>query len=196
MKNRTRAKFEKHNRNVKNLRTQVRNICEKVAKKGIVINDPTDVRSVIEAGKKYIGITSTSIPETFKELRDILQTIEVMSAKPPLRDTSEPAEDTSTKWQEVYYAPEGENTKTASDKLTRFYASYEWRRARYATLKRYGFRCLACGRSAKQGAVIQVDHKKPLRYHWDLRLDLDNLQPLCDWCNHGKGNWDTTDFTS
>ena len=82
----------------------------------------------------------------------------------------------------------------AQDKIDRFYASYEWRRLRYSTLKELGFRCLACGRSVKEGAVIHVDHIKPLRKNWELRLDPNNLQPLCDLCNHGKGNWDESDL--
>lgn len=80
------------------------------------------------------------------------------------------------------------------DKVKRFYEGFEWRRLRYSILKKYGFRCLACGRSPEDGAVIHVDHIKPLRKNWDLRLDPDNLQPLCDWCNHGKGNWDESDL--
>lgn len=28
----------------------------------------------------------------------------------------------------------------------------------------------------------------------DLALSMDNLQVLCGDCNHGKGNWDVTDW--
>lgn len=80
------------------------------------------------------------------------------------------------------------------NKIKRFYESYEWRKLRYSILKKYGFKCLACGRSSADGAVLHVDHIKPVRANWHLRLDQDNLQPLCDWCNHGKGNWDETDL--
>ena len=44
------------------------------------------------------------------------------------------------------------------------------------------------------GAVMNVDHIKPRRIYPDLALSLENLQVLCHECNHGKGNWDMTDW--
>ena len=41
---------------------------------------------------------------------------------------------------------------------------------------------------------MNVDHIKPRRLFPDLALSLDNLQVLCHECNHGKGNWDMTDW--
>ena len=61
-------------------------------------------------------------------------------------------------------------------------------------LKREGAICACCGASRKTGAVINVDHIKPRRTHPHLALDPENLQVLCDACNHGKGNWDDTDW--
>ena len=61
-------------------------------------------------------------------------------------------------------------------------------------IKKYGTRCMCCGASPKDGVVINVDHIKPRKTHPELSLDMDNLQILCDACNHGKGNWDTTDW--
>lgn len=75
-----------------------------------------------------------------------------------------------------------------------FYASYTWRKLRYEILKRDGARCQLCGARASDGAVLHVDHIKPLRKFWSLRLAPDNLQTLCNVCNHGKGNWDETDW--
>ncbi len=80
-------------------------------------------------------------------------------------------------------------------KLKDFYWSFEWRKLRYTALKQRGARCECCGNSAQTGAVINVDHIKPIRYFWELRLDLSNLQILCNDCNHGKGSWDTTDWS-
>jgi hypothetical protein len=81
--------------------------------------------------------------------------------------------------------------KKEKDKFYKFYHSYEWHRLRYSVLKEYGRKCMCCGETT---GTMHVDHIKPLRQHWELRLDRSNLQVLCDDCNHGKGNWDTTDF--
>ena len=75
-----------------------------------------------------------------------------------------------------------------------FLSSYEWRTVRMIALKREGAICACCGASPKTGAVMNVDHIKPRRTHPHLALDPENLQVLCDACNHGKGNWDDTDW--
>ena len=75
-----------------------------------------------------------------------------------------------------------------------FLASYEWRRVRMIVLKRDNARCACCGATPADGRVMNVDHIKPRKYHPQLALDLNNLQVLCDECNHGKGNWDQTDW--
>ncbi len=79
--------------------------------------------------------------------------------------------------------------RAAPDKIKRFYKSGEWKRLRYAHLAKSPA-CLACGRSAKDGARMNVDHIKPLHRHWHLRLAPWNLQTLCALCNHGKGGTD------
>ena len=73
----------------------------------------------------------------------------------------------------------------------KFYETYEWKRLRYATLKKYERKCMCCGSTE---GVFHVDHIKPLRRYWNLRLDPNNVQVLCADCNRGKGNWDETDF--
>lgn len=75
-----------------------------------------------------------------------------------------------------------------------FLVSYEWRRTRMEVLKRDGARCACCGGSPLEGRVMNVDHIKPRKTHPHLALDPSNLQVLCDVCNHGKGNWDKTDW--
>ena len=77
--------------------------------------------------------------------------------------------------------------KRASPGLVKwFYKTPEWKRLRYAHLTRSPA-CVLCGRSAKDGARMNVDHIKPLSYHWNLRLAPHNLQTLCANCNYGKG---------
>lgn len=61
-------------------------------------------------------------------------------------------------------------------------------------LRKYGPKCMCCGATPDHGAVMNVDHIKPRKLFPHLALDLDNLQILCHVCNHGKGNWDQTDW--
>lgn len=75
-----------------------------------------------------------------------------------------------------------------------FLLSYEWRQVRMQALKRDGARCCCCGATPADGRVMHVDHIKPRKHFPQLALDLNNLQVLCDVCNHGKGNWDQTDW--
>jgi len=75
-----------------------------------------------------------------------------------------------------------------------FLMSYEWRRTRMEVLKRDGAKCACCGATPAKGSVMNVDHIKPRRLFPNLALDVENLQVLCSECNHGKGNWDMTDW--
>lgn len=75
-----------------------------------------------------------------------------------------------------------------------FLQSYEWRRVRMMALKKFGPVCQCCGDTPANGAVMNVDHIKPRSLFPQLALDVDNLQVLCGPCNHGKGNWDMTDW--
>ena len=75
-----------------------------------------------------------------------------------------------------------------------FLKTFEWRKIRMTAILKYGRKCMCCGASPETGAVIHVDHIKPRKTHPELALDLNNLQILCHECNHGKGNWDTTDW--
>jgi 5-methylcytosine-specific restriction endonuclease McrA len=75
-----------------------------------------------------------------------------------------------------------------------FLMSYEWRKIRMLAIKKHGNRCQCCGASPKDGIKINVDHIKPRKLYPSLALDINNLQILCNVCNHGKGNWDETDW--
>jgi len=61
-------------------------------------------------------------------------------------------------------------------------------------LRKYGARCQCCGRGARDGAIMQVDHIQPRSRHPELALRADNLQVLCRDCNLGKGTGDATDW--
>lgn len=90
-------------------------------------------------------------------------------------------------------------TPTAADKKE-LYESWEWRELRLKTIQKHGRVCLCCGNrpgmfyASGEPVRIVVDHIKPISKYWHLRLEPSNLQPLCDECNQGKGNWDETDF--
>jgi hypothetical protein len=75
-----------------------------------------------------------------------------------------------------------------------FLSSYQWRTLRMKVLTHYGPKCMCCGATPQTGAVMNIDHIKPRRTHPHLALDFENLQVLCHECNHGKSNWDTTDW--
>jgi hypothetical protein len=75
-----------------------------------------------------------------------------------------------------------------------FLSTYEWRKVRMLALKKYGARCQCCGATPASGAIMNVDHIKPRKLFPELALEVNNLQILCHECNHGKGNWDMTDW--
>lgn len=56
---------------------------------------------------------------------------------------------------------------------------------RVSVLHRDGYKCLFCGRSAKQ-VQLEVDHIVP--FSKGGSNDLSNLQTLCVDCNRGKGS--------
>jgi hypothetical protein len=78
-------------------------------------------------------------------------------------------------------------------KSNEFLESFEWRKLRYEALLKNGRQCQCCG-AKPPNTVLHVDHIKPRKIHPELALDINNLQILCHECNHGKGNWDSTDF--
>ena len=60
-------------------------------------------------------------------------------------------------------------------------------RVRYEILSRDGFMCQACGRGAKDGVKLTVDHVVPI--DWGGSNDKTNLLTLCEECNSGKKAW-------
>ncbi len=78
----------------------------------------------------------------------------------------------------------------------KFYASWEWKRARYEALAIHGHRCQCCGWQPGDTAHghLVVDHVKPRRKFPELELDVGNLQVLCNDCNMGKGSAFSDDF--
>lgn len=76
----------------------------------------------------------------------------------------------------------------------KFYKTKEWLSLRYFLLKQRGPRCECCGATRSPETAIHVDHIFPRSTCPDLALNPTNLQVLCDACNLGKSNSDTTDW--
>ncbi len=156
----------------------------------------TDFATVLKACRDYFGIHRGLVCNSYGSFHaaysTMLQRIEAERGLIAKREAIRP--EFKSKQSNTAPNPLGYK-RSANEQVKRFYQSHAWRQLRYQILKEHGFKCLACGRSPADGAVIQVDHIKPLRKYWHLRLEPNNLQPLCDWCNHGKGNWDETNLT-
>jgi 5-methylcytosine-specific restriction endonuclease McrA len=82
----------------------------------------------------------------------------------------------------------------AKGKYEKFYRSWDWKRLRYEFMKDKEGCCECCGASAVHGIRVVVDHIKPIRKFWHLRLEKSNLQILCNDCNMGKSHHDETDW--
>ena len=95
-----------------------------------------------------------------------------------------------------WYVGEPYPPRPAGEKRSdKFLRTEQWRRLRMRVLRARGARCECCGATAADGTTqIHVDHIKPRRTHPELALEISNLQVLCGACNHGKGNWDRTDW--
>lgn len=75
-----------------------------------------------------------------------------------------------------------------------FLSTFEWRKVRQEAFLKYGNKCMCCGARPVGDVYLCVDHILPRKTHPELALELNNLQILCNVCNHGKGNWNTKDW--
>lgn len=76
----------------------------------------------------------------------------------------------------------------------KFLESYQWREVRQKVLDKYESMCMCCGAKPSETTYLCVDHIYPRKTHPELALDINNLQILCNRCNHGKGNWSVADY--
>lgn len=63
---------------------------------------------------------------------------------------------------------------------------------RWQVFQRDNWKCVACGRGAQDGIILQVDHIIPRSKRG--KDTLDNFQTLCHICNLGKSNKDSTNL--
>lgn len=75
--------------------------------------------------------------------------------------------------------------KQRDPKYLRFYNSKEWRVLSQKIIADNNYKCIKCGSIA-----TEVDHIKPIQTPegWELRFDINNLQPLCTKCHNDKHN--------
>lgn len=71
-------------------------------------------------------------------------------------------------------------------KTARFYKSKEWELVRQQVLIRDKGLCQDCLDEQRITTADVVDHIKPLRLFWHLRLTLSNLRPLCHMHHNRK----------
>ncbi|MFT8392387.1 MAG: HNH endonuclease signature motif containing protein [Liquorilactobacillus ghanensis] len=71
-----------------------------------------------------------------------------------------------------------------SSKENEFYHSREWRAVRQTVLERDCYLCQECRRNGivKQGNTVH--HKIHLRDDWSKRLDMNNLETICQQCHN------------
>ena len=77
------------------------------------------------------------------------------------------------------------------EETLKFYNSIEWKELRKEYLndnKRKYFECNYCEENVSKNRSLNIDHIRPIKTHWHLRLDKNNLQILCQDCNKFKGN--------
>lgn len=74
--------------------------------------------------------------------------------------------------------------ETYDKEYVSFYHSKEWKAKRKQALRQDEYLCQRC---LKEFGIITiatlVDHIVPSKVDWELRLDINNLQSLCDECH-------------
>lgn len=72
-------------------------------------------------------------------------------------------------------------------KYLAFYRSKEWKITSRAKLQEAGYKCQA-KLPGCQHIAVEVHHLKPIQTAegWELRLDWDNLEPVCTACHNGR----------
>lgn len=145
--------------------------------------------SMFEIALRALALEGRPKPEGVGTKQWIFDNAEFMGVKPKVPKVKAPA---AVKAKQPPPAPKKQDK--IFEATDSFLVSFEWRRVRMVALKKYGAICQCCGATPKTGAVMNVDHIKPRKVFPELALDVDNLQVLCHECNHGKGNWDMTDW--
>jgi|SRR5699024_2713035 len=65
-----------------------------------------------------------------------------------------------------------------------FYSSSDWRKTRYQAMLKTGFQCVRCDDDSIVTTAVMVHHIQTVKDRPDLKLDMDNLMPLCNECHN------------
>ena len=77
------------------------------------------------------------------------------------------------------------------EETKKFYNTDEWQSLRKEYMEKNKakyFKCNYCDENVSLNKTLNIDHIKPLKTHWHLRLDINNLQILCQDCNKFKAS--------
>ena len=148
---------------------------------------------LLQVAETHLGIENGTSSTKRRRLAAIATAV---SDRQPLSTARPTVQTASSRTREFRTPPaySANGTAISEGAIKAFYKSYDWRRVRYDILRANNGRCELCGRSKHNGIILNIDHIKPLRLNWHLRLSPLNLQVLCNECNHGKGNRDMTDW--
>lgn len=75
------------------------------------------------------------------------------------------------------------NKYKRDEQSQKFYNSREWKRTRLTRLQKDKYLCIRCKEDNKITHADMVDHIIPISVDWSKRLDVDNLQSLCNKCH-------------
>jgi CRISPR/Cas system Type II protein with McrA/HNH and RuvC-like nuclease domain len=96
-------------------------------------------------------------------------------------------EDTKKIWKKEILEKQGLKLSAPKRKVPqRRGTGKEYLTLRFEVFKRDKFKCVYCGRSPKDGAILEVDHVIPVIDGG--RVAMDNLVTCCRECNQGKGS--------
>lgn len=173
-----------------------------LAKKGVAVGDATDSFCLARAMLSYMHTDKERQITSANHALRIIAYFYNSRIVWPLSKKEQKAKALAKRQKKVVAGKPAKQKKAVKTKRVandnasgkKFYASAEWKRVRYDALKRSSGRCECCGVSPHEGAILNVDHIKPMRYFPALALEVSNLQVLCGSCNQGKGARDYTDW--
>lgn len=76
------------------------------------------------------------------------------------------------------------NHERTDKEYVRFYYSKEWQSVRQLALKRDNYLCVRCRSNGIIRLAEMVHHKIPIKLDNTKRLELDNLESLCEACHN------------